>query len=277
MRALNRLYHPITATPFAQDDAYTELVPCEALRPYIRCFWGTTHPMTATADPDAMGLVIPDTCMDVIFSVNYTANRLGGHFCTLDEHSFCTQGKEGSRDLYATFAIRFYAWTAYLFVEEELRGSKNKRYPIDAFFRRLQRDLAPLLFDLPSLEAKARAAEDILLHRLGQRTVHSDLLNAVHYVLSTSGRGTIREACAFTAMSPRRMERLFDAHMGLSPKSFASLIRYQLLWQDMMHSPHFSILDAVDKFGYTDQAHLLHDFKRRHLMSPREAILLARK
>ena len=65
--------------------------------------------------------------------------------------------------------------------------------------------------------------------------------------------------------------------MGVSPKALASLMRYQLLWQDMLYSPRFDVLDAVARYGYTDQAHLLHDFHRRHLMTPREALALAHR
>ena len=65
--------------------------------------------------------------------------------------------------------------------------------------------------------------------------------------------------------------------LGVSPKTFSSLVRYQRLWQDMVLSPRFNALDAVDKYGYTDQAHLLSDFRKRHLMSPKEALEFARK
>lgn len=37
---LNDIYRPITATPFRQNEEHVEVIPCEALRPFIRCFWG---------------------------------------------------------------------------------------------------------------------------------------------------------------------------------------------------------------------------------------------
>ena len=33
--------------------------------------------------------------------------------------------------------------------------------------------------------------------------------------------------------------------------------------------------EMVEKYGYTDQAHLLNDFRHRHLMNPTEALALA--
>ena len=103
------------------------------------------------------------------------------------------------------------------------------------------------------------------------------MLNAIHRMLATDGRARIADVAAMLALSPRQLERRFAACMGVSPKGFASLMRYQLLWQEMLRAPRFSVLDAVDRFGYTDQAHLLSDFRRRHLMTPREALAFAHR
>ncbi len=130
MRALTRVYHPITGTPFHQDEAYRELMPCAALSPYIRCFRGSVRPLPARPSIED-GIVIPDTCMDIIFHVDYAGNRLSSVFCALDEHSYRTPASRESGGRSATFAIRFYAWTACLFAEDSLRGSVNGRFSMN--------------------------------------------------------------------------------------------------------------------------------------------------
>ncbi len=276
MHTLSRLYHPITGTPFQQDDTYREVAPCAALAPYIRCFWGSDHPLPAIPHEEA-GLVIPDTCMDIIFQIDYARGTVSSVFCALDEHSYRTPPSQVSSGLEACFAIRFYAWTACLFAEDSLRSTANRHFPVDAFFRRIEKAMAPLLFSELTLAGKVRAAERVLLPLLC--TDHSDtaVLNAIHHMLRTSGRVRIGEVSAALALSNRQLERRFNAALGVSPKVMASLLRYQLLWQEMALSRRFDPLDAVDRFGYTDQAHLLHDFRSRHLMSPKEALLLARR
>ena len=269
------MYHPITAAPFQQDDTYREVMPCAALRPYIRCFWGTSKPMAASGSTET-GLVIPDTCMDIIFDVNYTKNRQDGFFCALDEHSYRTGGA-GSADITATFAIRFYAWTAAMFTGRELSGTKNRYFSIGEFFGELRRELAPQLPEAPTLAEKIAIAEPLLLKHLRPERADSDLLNAVYYMLKTDGRARISGLCSYAAVSERKLERLFDRHMGIAPKAFSSLIRYQLLWQDIALSGRFDVLDAVEKYGYTDQSHLLHDFKRHHLLGIRDAMEFAQK
>ena len=269
------IYYPITAAPFQQDDTYREVQPCAALRPYIRCFWGTAKPMAASGSTET-GLVIPDTCMDIIFDINYTKNCADGFFCALDEHSYRTYGF-ACGDVSATFGIRFYAWTAAMFTGRDLSGTKNRHFPIGEFFGELRRELAPRLPEAPTLAEKIRIAEPLLLKHLRPERVDSDLLNAVYYMLKTDGRARISGLCSYAAVSERKLERLFDRHMGIAPKAFSSLIRYQLLWQDIALSGRFDVLDAVEKYGYTDQSHLLHDFKRHHLLGIRDAVEFAQK
>lgn len=215
--------------------------------------------------------------MDIIFHIDYAQNRIHSVFCALDETSALTSGSSASGGLEATFAIRFYAWTACLFAEDSLRDSVNGRFPAEAFFGRIVRALTPVLFDACTLPEKITAAEPVLLALLNPRRTDPAVLSAVHHMLRTCGRARISEVSAALALSPRQLERRFDACMGVSPKALASLMRYQLLWQDMLRSPRFDVLDAVDKYGYADQAHLLNDFRRRHLMTPRKALALARK
>lgn len=271
MKNLSDIYRPITATPFENSSSYCEIAACEALRPYIRCFWGSKVPQIAEITTDKMGIVIPDTCMDIIFNANYTQNQCGSFFCTVDEHSY-SSGSLPDNDVTSTFGIRFYAWSAILFSKESFAGRKNMHFSTDEFFKGLNDELCPMLFDVTRLEEKAAIAEKLLLKRLNKNLINSDLMNAIFCMLNSNGRAKISDICSYTAVSAKKLERLFNYNLGVSPKCFSSLLRYQLLWQDIVFSGDFNVLDAVDKFGYCDQAHLLNDFKKHHLMSPTQAI-----
>jgi AraC-like DNA-binding protein len=215
--------------------------------------------------------------MDIIFTVDYAQNRISSAFCALDEHTYRTPPSDETGGCASTFAIRFYAWTASLFAADKLNSSANAVFPVDAFFHSLERTLTPILFEETTLMGKILAAERALLAVLRPERADPAVLNAIHHLLRTEGRARISEVSDALALSNRQLERRFDAVMGLSPKALAGLMRYQLLWQDMALNPHFDALDAVARFGYTDQAHLLNDFRRRHGMSPKEAIGFARR
>ncbi|MCH5194627.1 MAG: AraC family transcriptional regulator [Oscillospiraceae bacterium] len=272
---LNNMYRPITAAPFRKNSAYTEIEPCGLLRPYIRCFWGTPAPIDAGTPLHDCGLVVPDTCMDIIFHINYTENCADGIFCALDDRS-CLLPEGGISPVKTSvFGIRFYAWTASLFTETPLNGSKNGRFPVDAFFPELKKQLVPMLFETESLTEKVHAAEGILLKNIHTGLSDPDLMNGIYHMIASNGTSKMKDLTSCTGVSERKLERLFDRYTGISPKTMCGLIRYQLLWQDILFDGRFDPSDAVEKYGYFDQAHMLNDFKRRHMMSPREAVSMA--
>lgn len=76
---LYELYTPRTAHPFERTASYWETAPCVALAPYIRCFWGTVHPVLERDRPGGT-VVTPDTCADVIFTVDHTTATVSSAF-----------------------------------------------------------------------------------------------------------------------------------------------------------------------------------------------------
>lgn len=270
-------YHPITADPFQRNENYAETAPCNALKPYIRCFWGTPEPVRRSGIiSDKPSLVIPDTCMDIIFHFDYTNNLADGHFCALDENSYSSSGI-GNSALTSTFAIRFYAWTAVLFAENSFAGSKNRAFEVGDYFSALKKELLPMLMSVTSLDKRAEFAGDILLKRLNPNRINANLMNGISDIICTRGTAKISDIAQQNALSKKHLERVFNENMGISPKAFSSLVRYQMLWQEICFSPRFNVLDAVEKYGYSDQSHLLNEFKRRHSMTPKQAVKFAGK
>lgn len=60
-------------------------------------------------------------------------------------------------------------------------------------------------------------------------------------------------------------------------KPLSSLFRYQHVWRDAVYSKNFCVQDAVFRYGYTDQAHLLKEFKKFHSVTTREAVKQAQE
>lgn len=269
---LTTKYIPITANPYRQSKAYTEISPCAELAPYIRCFWGTTEPIIR--NDEHCDLVIPDTCMDVIFTIDYKSNRLESGFCTIDETGHYTNAVTDTA-LYSTFAIRFYAWSAVLFADNYFSDSKNQFFDTDEFFTGLNREMLPMLMSVTCLKERAVYASRYLMKRLNIKNINNDMMNAVYDIIAAKGTISTAELAKRNVISKRQLERIFQQNMGITPKSFSSLVRYQMMWQEMCFEGG-NTLDMIEKYGYYDQAHLLNDFKKRHTMTPTQAIKLLR-
>lgn len=46
---IRRMWQPLTATPFLATAAHHEILPCESLQRWIRCFWGGVSDVCGTA------------------------------------------------------------------------------------------------------------------------------------------------------------------------------------------------------------------------------------
>ena len=266
LERIARMYIPLSAQGLRFDAEYTEIPPGPALAPYVRCFWGSLRARRSCGG----NRVIPDSCMDLIFEVNYTKNRVTGRLCALDDATYVTP-ERSSEDLVASFGIRFYAWTAACFAEADFRDALGRVFDPEAHFSSLFRALSPQLFEPDDLIARARLAEKELLRRLRPDRLGNELLNVVFAMISGCGREKVGEIAARAGISGRKMERKLLELTGAGPKLLTQLIRHQLIYREVLEG-RYRALDAVEKYGYADQSHLLRDFRRFQGVLPGELL-----
>ncbi len=272
---ISRIYRPITASPFKRSGDYCEYLPCEALRPYIRCFWGTNGELPRDGIQPDRSIVIPDTCMDIIIDIDENSGISREFFCGINDGYFYSRPNPFDEKK-TTFAIRFYCHSVILFADCDMSGALNSAAPAEQYFKNFGRALHREIAEAKSTAERIALSENYLLRRLNKSRENPDLMNALYYIVSQNGNADISDISLYTALSKRQLERIFKRTTGVSPKTLTDLIRYQLLWQDVI-SGGFDVQEAVLKFGYCDQSHLLKSFKRFHGETPSEAFKNARK
>lgn len=269
------IYRPLTATPFKRNISYSELTPCKELQPYIRCYWGTESPMIQSESGAVSELIIPDTCADIIYDIDYTNDTVTGGFCGINDCSFHTDNNETIGHMISTFAIRFYGWGAYTFADDSLKSTLNGYLDVASRFEWLDRILRPRLLDLKTLQEKVSFVEQILIKRLSKVKENVVVNEAIQNILVHRGSLDMSSLAKDSFVSTRQLERLFHEYVGITPKKLSNLIRYQFLWRDILFKSDFDVLSAVHKYGYTDQSHLLREFKRYHSLDIHSAKLVA--
>src|SRR5262249_50814956 len=95
---------------------------------------------------------------------------------------------------------------------------------------------------------------------------------AAKLLYSTKGQFRVAELAERCSLSARQLERQFDAATGVSPKSLARSIRFEAIRERLMFQPDANLTDLAYEFGYTDQAHFIHDFREFTNKAPSEFV-----
>ncbi len=84
--------------------------------------------------------------------------------------------------------------------------------------------------------------------------------------------GVIRvdELANQAGVTTRTLERMFLEHTGLSPKTFARMIRFQNVLARLKTRSFPSLVDLAVDCGYTDQSHFIKEFKALSQRLPTE-------
>jgi AraC-like DNA-binding protein len=140
----------------------------------------------------------------------------------------------------------------------ELRGQV---VPLDQVFGVEAKPLVDQLIDLPSWDARFDLVECLLLGRLeGGRYPDPFVVEAVHRLQASGGMVRIGQLSSDLKVSRRHLATRFREQIGLPPKTFARLLRFEAVRRLMAEQPH-SWADVAIRCGYADQSHLNRDFR----------------
>jgi AraC-like DNA-binding protein len=152
-----------------------------------------------------------------------------------------------------------------------LHQLRNSVVELDAVWRGTAHRLPEQLLEAPDPPAKFRVLEAALLGRW-QRASSSH--RAVRYALDLFTRephivsiGKVRNDLGLTA---RRFIEVFSAEVGITPKVFCRVQRFQRALSSIQQRRNVIWADVALDCGYYDQAHFIQDFKEFCGITPGE-------
>jgi AraC-like DNA-binding protein len=129
-----------------------------------------------------------------------------------------------------------------------------------------------LALDLCELSGNARVdrLETVLLDRLARersRTVGIDVAGLASRVLECAGHVTVEWLACVAGVSRQHLTRTFRERVGLAPKTYCSLARFQ---SGLVYAGRGEVdwAQAADAMGYADQSHMIAEFRRFSSLTP---------
>jgi AraC-like DNA-binding protein len=241
--------------------------PLPALEPFVRYYGdrnarlGDTvvvHPTVARAAPildfefgdaDAV-LVIPCDGRAPLFSPRIVLVGMQTH----------RQGELHIRGTVDTFAILFQPSALGLLFALPAQQFTNQGIDAESVFGPVIARFQEQLADCRTFEERISVANQFLLRRTLAVRTRDGISAAAIEILRGAGGVRIPAMAERAGLGLRQFERRFVQQVGVSPKLFARIARFEAAIDRMARSPQGSWTDVAHRFGYLDQMHMVHEF-----------------
>jgi AraC-like DNA-binding protein len=115
---------------------------------------------------------------------------------------------------------------------------------------------------------RVRIADEYLSSRLPALDSLDAIAHSAAAVLANSGCVRVAELADDVGLGIRQFERRFRYEIGIPPKLYARIVRFEAALGRKAAAPALSWTDIAHALGYHDQMHMVHDFNRLSGESP---------
>lgn len=249
--------------------SYQQITPAEQLRRYVRHVWtieGTVSLLAPTTFK-----VIADGCPGILFLENPSVFSDNNH--TSSPHLMLHK----SASTYAE--INMQQGQLNLIAIQLHPAAIKAIFGIDAHTLTeagldleliSDRQLTEQLLNKPSNAARIELLTSFLIEKLNKnqsqkinKALHAvDLLQVGNFV------PTLKDLQTKLNLTERSQERLFNQNIGISPKVFARIVRFQKALDEMRGKKFSTLTELAYKHHYADQSHFIREFQEFTGTSP---------
>lgn len=171
------------------------------------------------------------------------------------------------------FIINFHKGKSYPFVQLPLHELTDSVVDGDLVLTREIMDMREMLLESDSISGKFQVAESFLTKKFRNRLIINPFIDfAVNKILQSPDQTSIEHISCKVGYSQKHLIKLFKDNVGMTPKGFLKVIRFQKAIQEIDISKRINWTSLALESGYYDQAHFINDFKLFSGFTPQEYI-----
>lgn len=243
----------------------TTVIPRPPLSAFINLLWSTEGPVpTHTRER-----LLPDGMATLVFTLRdgpmnlysrTTVNRAERFFGALISGPQARSFLIDTQDTDVTVGVHFRAGGAAAFFDLPISELAGVHSPLSEVWKTGVEEVRQSMLEAPNPTMKLNILQAALLARLPGRAVrHRAITHAVRRFLAAPNI-QIKQVVEETGLSSRRFIHVFSQDVGLTPKLFCRVQRFQNLLKTLAGKKTVDWAQLALASGYYDQAHLVHDF-----------------
>jgi AraC-like DNA-binding protein len=175
--------------------------------------------------------------------------------------------------------VHFRPGGAVPFLDEAANQFADAHADLVDLWGRSAGELRERLCEAATPRERFRILESFLVGRLHRRpSKHHPAMAAALNMFGAAGTGaSVREVARSVGLCERRFIQVFNTHVGVTPKLFCRLLRFQRTRALAQHVERIDWSQLASSCGYFDQSHLIHDFREFSSSSPTEYLRQIRR
>ena len=240
-----------------------------------------------------MQKLLPDGAVEIIVDLTDTPKRLYGKLDRSESRSFRKAWISGMRRKWilieaapgsSMVVIRFRPGGAFPFLGFAVDGITDVVDELDDVLVRSTASLRDRVLAAPTIDAKMTAVEQWLWERARGRLEFNPIVDYVTTQLFAPAGVRIADLVDEVGYSQRHIRNMFRRWVGLTPKHYSRIRRFQQVLQTVTQSTGVETIESAElkapapdepdwvdvalEHGYYDQSHLVRDFREFADLSP---------
>ena len=251
--------------------------PCKLLQPYVRYYWVySSNQMLNT-------YTFPIGCPQIIFhkrtplyipELETTQNKL-----TISGQVNFSSHLQANDDV-EMIVVVFYPHTINMFLNTPVSSFYNKEISGYDIEDKQLNELAMRIFDCENNDISVNLIEKWLLSRLSisrhDTAYRIKRMNAAIEQLCATPQTLVRDLSSTCCLGKKHFEREFFLHVGMNPKEYTRIVRFQKALKQMQHQQgKINQADLTYTCGYADQSHLIREFRKLCGYTPTSLLKIA--
>ncbi|MDX1315387.1 MAG: helix-turn-helix domain-containing protein [Eudoraea sp.] len=238
--------------------------PSMALSPFIKQYWaldgnidkGTEH----------LQRIVPTGLAEMIFYFNdLPVNTVRGN--TRESRSVINGQQSEFYELKISgrinlLSVSFTPQGTKQFFNIPISEIQNKNLPLRFLAGAIADELEEKLYHKPDFKSRVALLEKYLIKKLGERTAYNfkRISHTVRAIARSGGNTDVKSLASSACLSTKQFERVFTGNIGLSPKQYLRVIRFQKAIRTRQLNPGYSLTEIAYNSGFSDQSHMIREF-----------------
>jgi AraC-like DNA-binding protein len=164
--------------------------------------------------------------------------------------------------------VHFRPGGAFPFFGPAVAEFANSHLALEALWGRPASELRERLCSAATPQKRFQILEETLKARLRWSSEHPAVSLALDVFGPAGVGGSVRAVAKRVGLSQRRFIQVFTAQVGLTPKLFCRVLRFQHVREVVIQASTLNWAQLALSCGYYDQSHLIHDFQEFSGLSP---------